>query len=189
MSETIYYYNKQFNNYRDALITATNEFLKIIDDSGQAKRTSKKNEIKLAPGMKRFLPRDPVKIPWGVTAPLKGPTGAANLRPGGTTGLNPTIDLFKDRISEQSHNTPLHPTTELKFRWKGAKKAEKERTCPDTTIPSVFDHLPEPRINQPQPVPLPPSPGPWVFPIPRPIIPPVSFPPIPVWPFPELPSF
>jgi RHS repeat-associated protein len=177
-NESIYYYDKKFNNYREALITATNEFLKIIDLSNPVRNG------KLSGTIKRFNPQPLPYIPWGVTAPLKGPTGIANLRPGGLSGPNPTIDLKKDRITGKSHETPFRPVSELKFLWKGDKKARKEKWCPDMTIPDVFRDLPVP---QPRPItPSPPSPPSIPFPFPLPL--PRNIPSFPPFPFPELPQ-
>ncbi|MBE9182617.1 hypothetical protein IQ268_29180 [Oculatella sp. LEGE 06141] len=55
-------------------------------------------------------------VPWLLFGPLKGPTGRGVLRPVGTSGPDPTIELQPDRGGR--HNTPGHEVaTEVKFEY------------------------------------------------------------------------
>ena len=89
--------------------------------------------------------------------PLKGPTGKAILRPAGTSGPDPTIELQRDR--GYYHNTPGHPASEIKFEWKD----KKDDRCP--FIPPVPESRPvqEPKLEEmpkPYPAPIPVPVGP-----------------------------
>jgi len=87
--------------------------------------------------------RPGVNIPWLVYAPLKGGAGSSNLRPAGSSGPDPTIDLFPDKRGR--HNTPGHESAkEIKFEWE-----DSDKQCVNLPpIPAVFRNLPSKPKNK-----------------------------------------
>jgi hypothetical protein len=96
---------------------------------------------------------------------LKGGLGRGALRPGGTSGGNPTIDLQVDKKSKPParHQTPGHENaTEIKFRVDNSDKSYPILTPIPILRPSkepLLDPMPvlvpvEPQ-PRPQPEPLP----------------------------------
>jgi RHS repeat-associated protein len=157
---SIYLYETIFQYHSAALLVATNWYYIITEPETRESKTI----------------QNPL-IQWVASGKLKGGLGRGALRPGGTSGANPTIDLQVDKDSKPPtrHQTLGHENaTEIKFRVDNVDKF-----CPILTPIPILRPSKEPRLDpmpvlipvepqpRPQPEPQPnPAPGPWVPPVP-----------------------
>ncbi|MGK7874026.1 MAG: RHS repeat-associated core domain-containing protein [Xenococcaceae cyanobacterium] len=147
-------------NYETAFISATTWFYLITEPGARQSRN---------------LTSTGGTVPWLLLGPLKGPGGRGILRPVGTSGPDPTIELQRERRSGvlTRHETPGHENaTEVKFEYLDDKSYT---SCPaiPALIPSpepTLEDAPASPLPTPTPAPAPPptpAPTPWWENIPR----------------------
>ena len=129
--------------------------------------------------------------PWGYSGQLRNDPslaqvpsgGVANLRPRGSTGTIPTIDLAKERGTGRTHQTPGYERIEeVKFLYSG--RPGNPDFCPLPDTERVYDDIFDWYFPYESPAPEPsPAPAPTPSPPRGPTIPWPDIPPIPrLWP-------